>query len=135
MRFSISAQRRENVAHRLGRFLEADAMLAQVLGSLSRVVADLEIVHDSEATSVSLIAASVAPARPPQPLERPDPVVVPVHPVRLQGVVADRGEAVELERLLAILGRGAGVHPAEQVGLAAAAGAGAGAAQLLERIV
>lgn len=58
-----------------------------------------------------------------------------VGPVRLEGVVADRGDAEELERRGGVAGRGAGGHAAEEVGLAGAAGAGTGAAKGFERIV
>jgi hypothetical protein len=66
---------------------------------------------------------------------RPHPVRVSVRPIRLEGVVADRGDALELERRGGVAGRGAGGHAAEKVGLAGAAGAGAGAAERFERIV
>src|SRR6185436_7630898 len=87
----------------------------------------------TEATSV-LLNSAIRTKRP-QPLIRPDPIRMPVRPVRLQGVVADRLYRVESERRGRVaLGEAAG-HAAEEVGLAGAGGAGAGAAELFERIV
>src|ERR1043165_6179057 len=83
--------------------------------------------------STSILAA--AGAERAQPLVSPHPVRVAVHPIRLQGVVADGRDAAQLERRRGVVLRAAAGHAAEEVRLAAAAGAGAGAAQLFQRIV
>src|ERR1051326_9344430 len=72
---------------------------------------------------------SAARTKPPQPLEGPDPVRVPVHPVRLQRVVADRFDSAKLERRGDVTLRSAAVHASEEIGLAAAACARARAAR------
>ena len=58
-----------------------------------------------------------------------------VRPVGLEGVVADRLDRGEVERLGAVALGTAAVHPAEKVGLAGARGTGTGAAELVERVV
>ncbi len=74
-------------------------------------------------------------AEGPQALERPDAPGVAVRPVRLQGVVADRIDGLQNERVGAVALRETAGHPAEEIGLAGADRAGAGAAERLERVV
>src|SRR4051812_31689368 len=70
----------------------------------------------SRALPKSFFAALSAFAKRSQTLERPHPVSMPVRPVRLEGVVADRGDAQQLERRWRVAGRGAGGHAAEEIG-------------------
>ena len=80
-------------------------------------------------------ATLLAAANFPQPFVRPDAVRVFIGPVRLQRVVADSRDALEVERPRAISRGRSAMCPAEEIRLAGAAGAGTGAPELLERIV